>query len=362
MSGKVSGWIWDSDIQDKSEKFTLLAYADHASHDGTGIYPSVPLVAWKTGYSERHVKRVKQILIEKGYLVPDNSVSEKYGTPVFRIVEDALPKRPPWLRGDPGRPEKKGGDIHDNRVTHESPYLEKGGDIYDTKTEKGVTSTTKGGDTGVTLTVIETSLKDKQEIFPLSDDDKDFINELEAEEPPAQSAKAGKKITAESLLAAVAKQNEQLAKDPKDDDVSVQLVRHGHLVDPGCQARYLALIDSAKNDLPNCSLKQRMIICAFIAITDIKPLTKGEGKKAKDTMTRWRADATHFLDNYESIKQIVYLMMAAENIRQTEDGPAYTIKGLSGLETDMQKELARVIKEYRLDKQPATYEVTLGEQ
>ena len=51
MSVKVMGWVWDQDLP-RDEKFILLAYADHANHEGYNVYPAVATVAKKTGYSE----------------------------------------------------------------------------------------------------------------------------------------------------------------------------------------------------------------------------------------------------------------------------------------------------------------------
>ncbi len=70
MSGKVSGWVWDLDLP-QNEKYVLLAYADHADHEGHSIYPSVDLIVRKTGYSRRSIQRIVIKLIEKGHLVPD---------------------------------------------------------------------------------------------------------------------------------------------------------------------------------------------------------------------------------------------------------------------------------------------------
>jgi hypothetical protein len=70
MSVKIMGMVWDLKI-DREEKFILLAYADHASHDGTSIYPAVSTIAEKTGYSERSVQLITRQLEEKGILVSD---------------------------------------------------------------------------------------------------------------------------------------------------------------------------------------------------------------------------------------------------------------------------------------------------
>ena len=68
MSGKVSGWVWDTNLP-QNEKYVLLAYADHADHEGNNIFPSVELIARKTGYSHRSVQRIVKKLVEKNYML-----------------------------------------------------------------------------------------------------------------------------------------------------------------------------------------------------------------------------------------------------------------------------------------------------
>ncbi len=46
----------------------MLALADHAHEDGTGIRPSINRIAWKTGYSERSVQNIMAQLRQLGVL------------------------------------------------------------------------------------------------------------------------------------------------------------------------------------------------------------------------------------------------------------------------------------------------------
>jgi hypothetical protein len=115
MSGKIMGLIWDTDLP-QSDKIVLLSYADHADHTGNSIYPSVGLTAWKTGYSERSIQRITKRLVEHGYLVSEGK--SIYGTNIYKINLEALPKRPPY----------------------------RGGDKLTPPTDRGVTSATNGGD------------------------------------------------------------------------------------------------------------------------------------------------------------------------------------------------------------------------
>jgi DnaD/phage-associated family protein len=82
MSVKVMGLVWDLEME-PNEKLVLLAYADHASHDGTGIWPAVATIMKKTGYSERSVQAITRSLEEKGLLVEDGSGPK--GTNKWRV-------------------------------------------------------------------------------------------------------------------------------------------------------------------------------------------------------------------------------------------------------------------------------------
>jgi len=72
MSVKIMGMVWDLEIG-HDEKLVLLAYADHASHDGTNIYPSVRTIAEKTNYSERSIQVITRKLEEQGILIEDGA-------------------------------------------------------------------------------------------------------------------------------------------------------------------------------------------------------------------------------------------------------------------------------------------------
>lgn len=61
MSVKVMGAVWELDLP-QPEKFVLLAYADHADHEGYSVRPGASLVAWKTDYSEDSVRRITNSL------------------------------------------------------------------------------------------------------------------------------------------------------------------------------------------------------------------------------------------------------------------------------------------------------------
>jgi len=69
MSVKVMGMVWDADLA-RDEKYILLAYADHADHEGRNVFPSIMRIARKTGYTTRSVQLITKKLIEMGILIP----------------------------------------------------------------------------------------------------------------------------------------------------------------------------------------------------------------------------------------------------------------------------------------------------
>ena len=69
MSAKLMGQVWDLDLPHNLQ-LVLLSLADHAQHDGTGVFPGVKLTAYKTGYSIRQVRRVLRQLEAAGLIVP----------------------------------------------------------------------------------------------------------------------------------------------------------------------------------------------------------------------------------------------------------------------------------------------------
>ncbi|MGA5116869.1 helix-turn-helix domain-containing protein [Streptomyces pseudogriseolus] len=72
MSIKAMTWaMQDAPVEDAGPAHVLLVLADHANDDGTGAFPSVDTIAWKTRMGERTVQRhlrtlEKQGLIRKG--------------------------------------------------------------------------------------------------------------------------------------------------------------------------------------------------------------------------------------------------------------------------------------------------------
>lgn len=60
--------VWEHEFSHPHQA-VMLALADHAHEDGTGIKPSIIRIVWKTGYSERSVQNIMSQLRQLGVLV-----------------------------------------------------------------------------------------------------------------------------------------------------------------------------------------------------------------------------------------------------------------------------------------------------
>lgn len=88
MSIKIMAQVWDLDLS-PTEKLILLAYTDHADHDGGNIYPAVKTIATKTGLSERSVQLMTRSLEKKGYLETDGKGPKGTNKWQFRGATDS---------------------------------------------------------------------------------------------------------------------------------------------------------------------------------------------------------------------------------------------------------------------------------
>jgi hypothetical protein len=109
MSVKIMGAVFDADLEPHL-KLVLLAYADRASHDGGGVYPSNGLVAWQTGYSSRQIQRHKRTLLDLGILelVGQKQMGPHLWLPEYQVIVEKLPTRPAW-----GVTPEVGDDVED---------------------------------------------------------------------------------------------------------------------------------------------------------------------------------------------------------------------------------------------------------
>lgn len=96
MSGRATGRVWGLNLP-HSEVWVLMALADHADHDGGSIHPGIGLVAWKTGYSDRQVRRIMKSLVAKGILVPQEGRGP-HGTYCYQIDWRKCPEKEAYDR------------------------------------------------------------------------------------------------------------------------------------------------------------------------------------------------------------------------------------------------------------------------
>lgn len=92
MSAKVMGQVYDY-VTSAREQAVLLALADHADHNGDNAFPSVALIAWKTGMSDRGVQLILARLRERSVLVEQRAAHAQRPR-TYRIVLNALDPKP----------------------------------------------------------------------------------------------------------------------------------------------------------------------------------------------------------------------------------------------------------------------------
>lgn len=113
MSVKIMGQLWDLQLAHR-ELLLLLAITDHADHDGRNMFPSIDLLAYKTGYSRSTVKRVLHALVERGVLERQERPGK---SSLYNIRLDRIEKKPP--REQPTR--SKLNRVNLNRVHSYEP-------------------------------------------------------------------------------------------------------------------------------------------------------------------------------------------------------------------------------------------------
>jgi hypothetical protein len=117
MSVKVMAYVWDLEIP-TTEKIVLLAYADHADHEGNNIFPANETISRKTGLAVRTVQRTKKKLI-KDKLMQRRGWTEK--TPRYSIPMGGVRVSPMPENDVEGDSEDKKEDLNDNKVSPVSP-------------------------------------------------------------------------------------------------------------------------------------------------------------------------------------------------------------------------------------------------
>ena len=125
MSVRVMSGVWEVDLEHGAQGL-LLALADHADDDGRRCYPSVPYLAWKTGYSESQVRRIMKQLRESGLIVPVANENGGRGNPVEYVIHlEKGSKKPPFIP----KQERVGPETHgaDSEALDDDPEPENPG-------------------------------------------------------------------------------------------------------------------------------------------------------------------------------------------------------------------------------------------
>jgi hypothetical protein len=94
MSIKLMAEVWTRELP-HAEQSILLAMADHADDEGGSVFPSVGLVAWKTGYSKRQVQRIIADLKTRGALVLV-ATAVRYRANEYQIDLGVVPVKAPF--------------------------------------------------------------------------------------------------------------------------------------------------------------------------------------------------------------------------------------------------------------------------
>lgn len=128
MSGKAVGRVWELRLP-AAHRMVLLALADHADHLGANIYPSIGLIAWKTGYSESQVRRIMQRLVTDGLLIAVRIGGGRGNTNGYRFDLNAGMVKAPFGPGSGGNGIKT------------TPIVEEPGTMTPYPTEKASTAT-----------------------------------------------------------------------------------------------------------------------------------------------------------------------------------------------------------------------------
>jgi hypothetical protein len=116
------GLVWDYYPEGGGELTVALKLADHASHDGSRIWPAISTIADQTNQSERTVQRQIQAMLKRGWLIEVKKGGGGPGkTTIYRIPAGEIQRQavgmgdkmsPIQLRVTP---EVGKGDIHDKK-------------------------------------------------------------------------------------------------------------------------------------------------------------------------------------------------------------------------------------------------------
>jgi hypothetical protein len=76
----VTELVWSAEISDPLVKYVLIALADHAHDDGSGAYPSIGRLCWRTGLSRTTVKRCLHAAAKARLILEDHPATQLHPT------------------------------------------------------------------------------------------------------------------------------------------------------------------------------------------------------------------------------------------------------------------------------------------
>lgn len=100
MSISLMTLVWHLSIGKSNEKIVLLKCADHASDDGSGIYPGRELLAASTELSISTVQRVLRTFVENGVLIVTSEGGGRNRATVYQMNIDRLLDLYSWIEVD----------------------------------------------------------------------------------------------------------------------------------------------------------------------------------------------------------------------------------------------------------------------
>lgn len=133
MAAKIVGAVWELDLS-QADAWVLMALADHADHEGV-VFAGQELLAWKTGYSERQVRRILDSLEEKRILIPQNIGRGRGVVQGYRIETQGAPRKAPLNKRTkcPVKAAQKADILSGEKAVNLSSFPEEKADISDAK-------------------------------------------------------------------------------------------------------------------------------------------------------------------------------------------------------------------------------------
>jgi helix-turn-helix protein len=116
--------VWSLDLA-HSQQAVLLALAWHAGADGGSIFPSLGLVAWRSGYSVRQVRRIVADLRAAG-LIEVVAGARDHRPTEYRLSLENGTQKPPYR---PDRADNMSGRRADNLTSRRADNLTERADI-----------------------------------------------------------------------------------------------------------------------------------------------------------------------------------------------------------------------------------------